>query len=201
MTRLGILDHGHRRRARVAMRLIPLVAGTGLDDVGKTSLYRPELFGRPWLALLRDVMVGPSDWSRGERELLAAFVSNRNRCPYCVGIHTGTATIGLHREVRPELLDHWQEADFGPRLEAAFTLLAGVRDDPDHGAADAAAAARAAGLSDSAIVDAYAVAFVFDLVNRLADAFGYSFGDEAGRLAEARALYRLAYKVPGFLLG
>lgn len=150
MTRLAVLDHGHSRRARIAMRLIPLVAGTDLDDVGKTSLYRPKLFGRLWLALLREVMIGPSDWTRGERELLAAFVWNRNRCPYCVGIHTGTATIGLHREAGPELLDHWQGADFGPRLEAAFTLLAAVRDDPDHGAAGAAAAAGAAGLSDSA---------------------------------------------------
>jgi hypothetical protein len=93
--RLAILVHGHRLRARIAMRLIPLVVGSEIDDVGKTSLYRPDLFGRPWLALARDVLRGPSDWSPAERELLAAFVSRLNTCRFCVGIHTGTATIGL----------------------------------------------------------------------------------------------------------
>jgi hypothetical protein len=41
---------------------------------------------------------------------------------------------------------------------------------------------------------------VFDLVNRLADAFDFSFGNEDRRLAEARALVRIAYRVPSFFL-
>jgi uncharacterized peroxidase-related enzyme len=198
--RLDILDHGHRLRARVAMRLIPLAVGTELDDVGKTSLYRPALFGRPWLALVREVMLGPSDWIPADRELFAAFVSNLNRCRYCVGVHTGTASIRNGRPITPELLTGWRDADFDPRIKAAFALLEVVGNDPEAPADGQVAIARAAGLSDAMIVDALAVAFVFNLVNRLADAFDYSFGDEDGRLAEARALTRLAYKVPGFLL-
>jgi hypothetical protein len=48
--------------------------------VVKTLLYRPELFGGPFCEELDVVMRGPSDWSAGERELLAAFASHLNQC-------------------------------------------------------------------------------------------------------------------------
>ena len=51
-------------------------------DVVRTMRYRPELFGRPFSAALQQVMRGPSDWSIGERELFAAFVSCQNQCPF-----------------------------------------------------------------------------------------------------------------------
>ena len=49
-------------------------------DVVKTLHYRPELFGRPFSAAVDEAMRGPSDWSPGQRELFAAFVSSRNQC-------------------------------------------------------------------------------------------------------------------------
>jgi hypothetical protein len=51
-------------------------------DVVRTMRYRSELFGRPFSAALQRVMRGPSDWSVGERELFAAFVSAQNQCPF-----------------------------------------------------------------------------------------------------------------------
>ena len=48
----------------------------------KTLHYRPELFGRPFSAVLDAVMRGPSEWSPGERELFAGFVSLLNQCPF-----------------------------------------------------------------------------------------------------------------------
>jgi hypothetical protein len=51
-------------------------------DVVRTMRYRSELFGRPFSAALQQVMRGRSDWSVGERELFAAFVSCQNQCPF-----------------------------------------------------------------------------------------------------------------------
>jgi hypothetical protein len=51
-------------------------------DVVRTMRYRSELFGRPFSAALQRVMRGSSDWSVGERELFAAFVSAQNQCPF-----------------------------------------------------------------------------------------------------------------------
>ena len=48
----------------------------------KTLHYRPELFGRPYSDALDLAMRGPSEWSAGERELFAGFVSSLNQCPF-----------------------------------------------------------------------------------------------------------------------
>ena len=163
------------------------------DDVAKTSLYRPELFGRPWIALLRETMRGPSPWSAGERELLGAFASRRNACPYCAEIHAGTAALALGIPVDVARLDAWRDGGFGDRVTAAFSLL----DSPD---AAGVAGARKAGLTDAEISDALHVQFVFNVVNRLANAFGYGWATEADKVAGIRVLHRIGYRLPGFLL-
>jgi hypothetical protein len=46
----------------------------------KTIYYRPEFFGAAYSSLLQDILRGPSEWSVGQRELFAAFVSRLNQC-------------------------------------------------------------------------------------------------------------------------
>jgi hypothetical protein len=48
----------------------------------KTLHYRPELFGRAYSDALDLAMRGESEWTPGERELFAAFVSALNQCPF-----------------------------------------------------------------------------------------------------------------------
>jgi hypothetical protein len=72
--RLGVVDAGAGELRR---RL-----GREPSGVLLTLHYRPELFGRPFSDALDLAMRGPSDWSAGERELFAAFVSSLNQCPF-----------------------------------------------------------------------------------------------------------------------
>ena len=72
--RLEVVESGFERH-----RFPPWVAPS---DVARTLTYRPRLFGRPFSRALEDVMRGPSDWSVGERELMAAYVSSQNQCPF-----------------------------------------------------------------------------------------------------------------------
>ena len=53
-----------------------------VSDIRRILSYRPELFGQPFSAYLEVVLRGSSDWSVGERELFAAFVSRLNQCTY-----------------------------------------------------------------------------------------------------------------------
>jgi len=80
--RLGVVDSGH---APAEAQILDVIREQrGMEPVGvlKTLYYRPELFGRPYSDALDLAMRGPSDWSDGERELFAAFVSSLNQCPF-----------------------------------------------------------------------------------------------------------------------
>jgi hypothetical protein len=80
--RLRCLEDGHAPREAEALELIRSERGMEPPDVLKTLHYRPELFGRPFSDTLELAMHGPSDWSVGERELFAAFVSSVSECPF-----------------------------------------------------------------------------------------------------------------------
>jgi len=52
------------------------------SDIRRILTYHASLFGQPFSMYLQEVLRGPSEWSVGERELFAAFVSRKNQCVY-----------------------------------------------------------------------------------------------------------------------
>jgi hypothetical protein len=80
--RLRRLEEGHDPQEAQILEVIRSQRGADPPDVLKTLHYRPELFGRPFSDTLDLAMNGPSDWSVGERELFAAFVSSVSQCPF-----------------------------------------------------------------------------------------------------------------------
>jgi hypothetical protein len=80
--RLNTVVRGDRLAARVLYALVRVVSGFRAPDVVRTLQYHPHLFGRPHSLHTQAVMRGPSEWSVGERELFAAFVSQINRCQF-----------------------------------------------------------------------------------------------------------------------
>lgn len=56
--------------------------GMNPSDMRKLLLYRGKRFGSPMSDAFQDVLRGPSEWSVGERELFAAYVSAQNQCPF-----------------------------------------------------------------------------------------------------------------------
>lgn len=198
--RLRILDRGHRPRQRVALRMLRLVGRTEPDPVAKVSLYRPELFGRAWMHFIEAVMRGDSEWSHGERELLGLFVSRLNDCPFCIGIHEGTTTLLLGPDAGADRLDRWRANGFDPRIAATFELLEKVSLAPKSLSPADIARVRAAGVSDAAIADALHVCFLFNVVNRLANALDFQWQTDVDRMKLAAGLNRIRYHVPEFLL-
>jgi hypothetical protein len=80
--RLSILDHGHTLGMKMQFVLIRLLSGFPAPDVVKTLRFRPEYFGGHMNRVFQEVMRGPSGWSVGDRELMAAFVSKANACEF-----------------------------------------------------------------------------------------------------------------------
>ena len=80
--RLSNVERGDGLSARFLYRFIRAVSGFRAPDVVRTLRYRRHLFGRPHSAHTHAVMRGPSEWSVGDRELFAAFVSRMNHCHF-----------------------------------------------------------------------------------------------------------------------
>ena len=80
--RLDAIATGRGLGARAKLAMIRVLSGAPAVDVVKTVSFRPSFFGTPFNQLIQEVMRGPSEWTVGERELFAAFVSERNRCEF-----------------------------------------------------------------------------------------------------------------------
>ena len=76
------------------------------------------------------------------------------------------------------VLDDYQSAPIDGRMRAMLAFLDKATPDPSGLEPADLEPLRAAGLSDAAIEEAIEVAFVFNVIDRLADAFGYPISNE-----------------------
>ena len=79
--RLKKVHQGHRLPDRMMLAVMNLIVGHA-PGVVRTLRYRKEFFGHPISELTQQVMRGPSEWTVGERETFAAFVSRLNQCVF-----------------------------------------------------------------------------------------------------------------------
>ena len=72
---------------------MPLLPSMPTDALVK-DIYSisPQTF-RHWLHVEEAIMRGPSAFTAGERELMAAYVSRLNSCTYCASSHSEAAVI------------------------------------------------------------------------------------------------------------
>ncbi len=78
--RFARVERGDGLGSRLLYALVRVLSGHRAPDVVRTLRYRQHLFGAPHSAHTQAVMRGPSEWSVGQRELFAAFVSRLNQC-------------------------------------------------------------------------------------------------------------------------
>lgn len=88
--RLAVLDHGHRVTVKALFTVIQLMTRQPVVDAVKLAFYRTDFYGAG--PLTHEAMRGPSAWSVGDRELMAAVVSQANQCSFCVAAHSATSS-------------------------------------------------------------------------------------------------------------
>ena len=86
--RLDILNRGYGPGTKLLFALIRLFSGHPVPDAAKLVFYRPDFYGARAKEFTHEAMRGPSAWSVGDRELMAAYVSKVNESAFCVGAHT-----------------------------------------------------------------------------------------------------------------
>ena len=126
---------------------------------------------RNFMALYNELMLGESQLTKLEREMVAVVVSSANRCFYCLVAH-GQAVRQLSGdpELGEMLVMNYRAAALSPRARAMLdfawklTVDPHMVDDPDR------AALRDAGLGDDEIFDLADVIGFFNMSNRFATA-------------------------------
>jgi len=122
-------------------------------------------------AMYNDLMLGASNLSKLEREMIAVVVSSINKCFYCLTAH-GQAVRALSGDptLGEMLVMNWRVADLDARQTA---MLAFVEKTTKASAAVTEAdrtALRTAGFTDRDIWDIAAVTGFFNMTNRMASA-------------------------------
>jgi hypothetical protein len=80
--RLEAAERGHSLPRKALHWFIRRQSGQPVPDVVLTLHHRPRFFGTPYSRWLEKSMRGPSDWTQGDRELMAALVSAWNQCVF-----------------------------------------------------------------------------------------------------------------------
>ena len=189
--RLAILDTGHRLGTKMLFAFIGAVSRQPIAGPLKLVMYRPAFLGTNLKAVTHEAMRGPSAWSVGDRELMAAVVSKVNECEYCIKAHAAVAMRAYRDEGRVSaVLADLETAPIEEPLRATLRMLRKLSRDHRVDVHDMRALL-AAGVTRDQIEDALAVAFAFNTMNRLADAFAFSV--PGPRAFEAGAKYLLAH--------
>jgi AhpD family alkylhydroperoxidase len=190
--RLRVLDNGHGFGTKALFALIRTASRQPVLDIIKLVKYRADFYGGPMGAVTQEAMRGPSTWSVGDRELMAAFIAKANQCEFCTKAHAEVAqrAYGEVKMVSSLLSDLDTAAVEEPEPLRATLLMLGKLTREHAVNADDMRAVLAAGASRQQVEDALAVCFSFNVIGRLADAFGFFVpGPEA---FEAGAKYLLA---------
>jgi alkylhydroperoxidase family enzyme len=112
-----------------------------------------------------------------------------------VGAHGAVASRAGGDDVTKAVLADYRTAPIDEKLRAALALLEKVTRTPGEVTPADARAVLDAGAGAQGVKDALFVGAMFNMINRLSDAFGFAIPDEKGFAAGAKALLRFGYKV------
>jgi uncharacterized peroxidase-related enzyme len=132
--------------------------------------FRPET-ARPLNELVEVLLRGPSTLTRGERELIAAYVSSLNEFRYCSSSHSAYAAAQLSEGMAmvQQVCADAASAPVSAKLKALLRIASAVQEGGLQATDGHVAAARAAGATDIEIHDCVLIAAAFCMFNRYVD--------------------------------
>lgn len=134
---------------------------------------------RAFTDMYNDLMLGDSNLSKLEREMIAVAVSSANHCFYCLAAH-GAAVRQLSGDPKlgEMMVMNYRAADLDRRQKAMLDFAAKLTETPDRIEESDRDALREAGFSDRDIWDIASVAGFFNMSNRVAAAVDMRPNDE-----------------------
>jgi uncharacterized peroxidase-related enzyme len=116
---------------------------------------------------------GPSPFTEGERELIAAYVSGLNHCRYCHGVHVATAELlGTPGNPVVNAINDIDTAPIDDKMKPVLRYARKLTKQPDSVTQSDADAIFAAGWDGTALYHTVAVTALFNFMNRLVEGMG-----------------------------
>lgn len=140
--------------------------------------FAPERL-RAFSQMYNALMLGESELTKAEREMIAVAVSSQNHCYYCLVAHGATLRqLTGDPALAEAIAANYRHAGLPPKQRAMLdfavkvTAASATIEDADRDAL------RAAGFSDRAIWDVAEVAAFFNMTNRMASAVAMRPNDD-----------------------
>ena len=147
-----------------------IVLPDGLPGITSGFAFRPET-AKPMRELAEVLLRGSNTLTSGEREMIAAFVSDRNDCHFCHASHRAAAAH--HMDGRYEVVDavkqDYESAPVSPKLKALLAIAGKVQEGGKQVTTADVERARGEGATDREIHDAVIIAAAFCMFNRYVD--------------------------------
>jgi uncharacterized peroxidase-related enzyme len=192
--RLDILNRGYNPGTKLLFALIRLFSRHPVPDAAKLVFYRPDFYGSQAKEFTHEAMRGPSAWSVGDRELMAAYVSQVNESAFCVGAHSATARQAYRDGPKvTAVLGDLESAPVEDRLRVTLRMLGKLTREGKVDGEDMRQVL-SSGVSRQQVEDALAVCAAFNTTGRLADAFGFQVLSPEDFEAGARYLLKRGYR-------
>jgi uncharacterized peroxidase-related enzyme len=150
------------------MAHIPLPEG--LPGILGPMAFRPEMT-RPLYEFMEVLMRGENSLSRGERELIAAYVSAQNDCFFCQEAHGATAQHYLQCDMIfvDKVKTDFQSTALSDKIKALLTIAGSVQKGGKNVTSAQVEQAKNHGASDFEIHDTVLIAAAFSMFNRYVD--------------------------------
>ncbi len=144
----------------------------GMPGISAGFAFRPET-AKPMRELAHILLHEPGSLTPGERELIAAFVSSRNKTYFCEASHGAAAASHLGNAATVEQVKaDFLSAPVSDKLKALLAIAGKVQQDGKLVTAAEVADARKQGATDLEIHDTVLIAAAFCMYNRYVDGLG-----------------------------
>jgi uncharacterized peroxidase-related enzyme len=157
-------------------------------EAGLLQIFQafPET-ARPLLEYHEVLLRGESPFSAAERELIAAYVSDLNKCNYCRAVHSQTAVaLGIQADAISKIFSASDPEQIDMRMRPVLTFVRKLTLSPGEVTAAEVEEIFAAGWDDRALHDTVAICGLFNLMNRLVNGLGIEASEPYTKLAAQR---------------
>jgi uncharacterized peroxidase-related enzyme len=147
----------------------------GVPGMRAAMAFRPET-AKPLNELANVLLYEPNSLSRGERELIATYVSSQNDCSFCQTIHGAIAAHHLdgNEPLVQSVKTDFESAEVSDKMKALLAIAGKVQLGGKQVTTADVERARAGGATDIEIHDTVLIAAFFCLCNRYLDGLATS---------------------------